>query len=90
MPWPAPRCCRSVCWARSPFPDSLPPAAEGLDWFGGMGPAGEAQLRAAVAGRAALEEHLASTEFDPEQFTPADHAALEGAWAGWAPSPGEP
>lgn len=58
-----------------------PRHAEGLDWLAGMGPAGEAQLRAALAGRAALEHHLATTEFDPELFTPADHAALEGAWA---------
>jgi len=55
--------------------------AEGLDWFGGMAAAGEAELRAAIAGRAALEHHLASNEFDPEQFTPADHAALAGAWS---------
>jgi pimeloyl-ACP methyl ester carboxylesterase len=55
--------------------------AEGLDWFAGMAAAGAAQLRAATAGRAALEAHLASSEFDPEQFTPADHAALAGPWA---------
>jgi pimeloyl-ACP methyl ester carboxylesterase len=55
--------------------------AEGLDWFAGMGPSGEAQLRAAVAGRAALEDFLASADFDPEQFTPADHAALAGEWS---------
>jgi pimeloyl-ACP methyl ester carboxylesterase len=44
-------------------------------------PAGEAELRAAARGRTALEDHLASTEWDPEQFTPADHAALAGAWS---------
>jgi pimeloyl-ACP methyl ester carboxylesterase len=55
--------------------------AEGLDWFAGMAAAGAAELRAAALGRAALEDHLASTEFDPEQFTPADHAALAGAWS---------
>jgi pimeloyl-ACP methyl ester carboxylesterase len=55
--------------------------AEGLDWFAGMAPAGAGELRAATRGRAALEELLASTEFDPEQFTPADHAALAGAWS---------
>jgi pimeloyl-ACP methyl ester carboxylesterase len=58
-----------------------PFAAAGRDWFAGMGPASEAQLRAAAAGRAALERHLATTGFDPEQFTPADHAALEGVWS---------
>jgi pimeloyl-ACP methyl ester carboxylesterase len=55
--------------------------AEGLDWFTGMGAAGAAQLRAAAKGRAALEEHLTVAEFDPELFTPADHAALAGAWS---------
>jgi pimeloyl-ACP methyl ester carboxylesterase len=55
--------------------------AEGLDWFAGMAASGEAELRAAARGRAALEDHLASAEFDPEQFTPADHAALAGAWS---------
>jgi pimeloyl-ACP methyl ester carboxylesterase len=58
-----------------------PYEAEGLDWFAGMGPSGAAELRAAAAGRAALERHFASSEFDPEAFTPADHAALAGAWA---------
>jgi pimeloyl-ACP methyl ester carboxylesterase len=42
---------------------------------------GAAELRAAAGGRAALEDHLASTGFDPEQFTPADHAALAGPWS---------
>jgi pimeloyl-ACP methyl ester carboxylesterase len=54
---------------------------EGLDWFAGMAASGAAELRAAAGGRAALEDYLASTEFDPEQFTPADHAALAGAWS---------
>ena len=58
-----------------------PFGAEGLDWFGGMTPSGAAELRAATAGRAALEAHFASAEFDPEMFTPADHAALAGAWS---------
>jgi pimeloyl-ACP methyl ester carboxylesterase len=55
--------------------------AEGLDWFAGMAAFGEAELRAAAEGRAALEEYLASAEFDPELFTPADHAALSGEWS---------
>jgi pimeloyl-ACP methyl ester carboxylesterase len=55
--------------------------ADGLDWFAGMAVSGAARLRAAARGRAALEDYLASTEFDPEEFTPADHAALEGAWS---------
>ncbi len=55
--------------------------AEGLDWFAGMGAFGAAELRAAVEGRAALQTLLASTTFDPEQFTAADHAALAGEWS---------
>ena len=58
-----------------------PYGAPKLDWFAGMGPAGTAELRAAAAGRRALEAYLASAEFDPELFTPADHAALAGAWS---------
>ena len=54
---------------------------EGRDWFAGMHPAGAAELRAAVAGRQALEQELTTAEFDPEIFTPADHAALAGPWA---------
>ena len=55
--------------------------ADRLDWFAGMAAAGAAELRAAAAGREALENYLAATEFDPEQFTPADHAALAGEWS---------
>jgi pimeloyl-ACP methyl ester carboxylesterase len=58
-----------------------PAGAEGLDWFAGMHPFGAAELRAAIQGRAELETYLTSAEFDPEQFTPADHAALAGPWA---------
>lgn len=58
-----------------------PLGAEGLDWFAGMHPFGEAELCAATQGRAALERYLTSAEFDPEQFTPADHAALAGPWS---------
>jgi pimeloyl-ACP methyl ester carboxylesterase len=56
--------------------------AEGLDWFAGMSASGAARLRAAAAGRAAVAAHLAAAEFDPEEFTATDHAALEGTW-GW-------
>lgn len=55
--------------------------ADGLDWFAGMAAAGAAELRAAREGRAALENYLRSAEFDPELFTPTDHAALAGAWS---------
>jgi pimeloyl-ACP methyl ester carboxylesterase len=67
--------CGACVSALAPF------HAEGLDWFGAMAPGGAGELRAAVAGREALESRLASTPFDPEQFTPADHAALDGEWS---------
>jgi len=57
-----------------------PFGAEGLDWFDGFGPAGVAELRAAAAGRAALEKHLAQSDDEPE-FTPEDEAALAGEWS---------
>jgi pimeloyl-ACP methyl ester carboxylesterase len=56
--------------------------ADGLDWHAGKVPSAVAKLRAASNGRAALEEYLAASEWDPEEFTPADHAALAGEW-GW-------
>ena len=59
-----------------------PYSAEGLDWFADMPPSGAASLRAAAEGRAAKEQYEGSDpEFDPEMFTPADHAALSGTWA---------
>ncbi|MFE4372982.1 alpha/beta fold hydrolase [Streptomyces sp. NPDC056835] len=58
-----------------------PFGAEGLDWFAGMADSGVASLRAAAEGRAAKERHQASgVVYDPE-FTPADQAALAGAWS---------
>ena len=59
-----------------------PFGAEGLDWFEGFGPGGEAQLRAAAAGRTALEKHLAQADDDPG-FTPEDEAALAGGMEGF-------
>ena len=58
-----------------------PFGADGLDWFAGMTATGAAEIRAAADGREALEGYLASHEFDMEQFTPADQAALLGDWA---------
>jgi pimeloyl-ACP methyl ester carboxylesterase len=57
-----------------------PFAADGLDWFAGMGPGSEASLRAAAAGRRAKEAYE-ETESAPD-FLPADWAALDGEW-GW-------
>jgi pimeloyl-ACP methyl ester carboxylesterase len=58
-----------------------PHGAVGLDWFAGWSPSGVAEQRAALAGRTALEEYLATAEFAPETFTPDDHAALQGSWS---------
>jgi pimeloyl-ACP methyl ester carboxylesterase len=58
-----------------------PFAAEGLDWCGGLGAAGEASLRAAAAGREAKEAFEAGGSGEPD-FLPGDWAALEGEW-GW-------
>src|SRR5215218_6515357 len=55
--------------------------AEGLDWFAGMAAAGAAELRAAAKGRAALADHLASAEFDPELLTVVEQA-MEGGLGG--------
>jgi pimeloyl-ACP methyl ester carboxylesterase len=59
-----------------------PYGAEGLDWFAGMAPSGVASLSAAAQGREAREKYEESApEFDPDDFTAADHAALAGAWS---------
>jgi pimeloyl-ACP methyl ester carboxylesterase len=58
-----------------------PFGAEGLDWFAGMAASSAASLRAAAEGRAAKERYEASAEYDPEMFTPEDHAALSGSWS---------
>jgi len=55
--------------------------AEGLDWFTGMGAFGAGELRAAAGGRSVLEDYLAANEFDMDQFTAADQAALNGDWS---------
>ncbi|GAA3431137.1 alpha/beta fold hydrolase [Kutzneria kofuensis] len=51
----------------------------GLDWWAGM--VAPDELHASVAGRDALAAQLASAPFDENSFTPADHAAVSGAWA---------
>jgi pimeloyl-ACP methyl ester carboxylesterase len=70
------RVLATVCMsAPAPF------GAEGLEWFVGMAPSGAAECRAAAAGREALQAYFASAEFDPQVFTPADHAAAIGPWS---------
>ena len=58
-----------------------PYGAAGLDWFAGMGEAGRAALRAALAGRAAKEAYEASNPGEMD-FTQADLDAFDGDW-GW-------
>ena len=55
--------------------------AEGLDWFAGMSAPSAASLRAATEGRAVKEKYESEAEYDPEMFTPADHASLENEWS---------
>jgi pimeloyl-ACP methyl ester carboxylesterase len=55
--------------------------AAGLDWSAGMAAGQEAEIRATTGGRTALQQYLASHEFDMDTFTPADQAALTGDWA---------
>ncbi len=58
---------------------SLAPYTDAFDWFDGMRSPGA--LHSATQGRDARVEFAETGEFDPEQFLPADWAALEGAWA---------
>ena len=56
----------------------LAPYSRDVDWYAGMvAPGG---LRTAEAGRAAREQYAETDEFDPNSFTAADWAALDGAW----------
>jgi pimeloyl-ACP methyl ester carboxylesterase len=57
-----------------------PRSAHGLDWFAGLHPGGEAELRAAAEGGDALRAFLETAEFDPAMFTEADWTALNGEW----------
>ena len=58
-----------------------PYGADGLDWFGGMGPSGVASLRAALEGIEAKERYEASSKEEDFGFTPADRAALADEWS---------
>ncbi|MCZ0991390.1 alpha/beta fold hydrolase [Streptomyces diastatochromogenes] len=71
----------SGCSAWSRVSGLAPFDAEGLDWFAGMAASCRASLTAAAAGREAKERYEAEALYDPEMFTPADHAALAGDWS---------
>lgn len=58
---------------------ALAPFTDRFDWFAGMRAPGG--VRAAQQGRAARAQFAEHDEFDPEQFLPADFAALEGRWS---------
>jgi pimeloyl-ACP methyl ester carboxylesterase len=58
-----------------------PYGSEGVDWFAGMAPSGQASLRAALQGRGAYERHLATSTDDDPGFIPADEEALAGDWS---------
>lgn len=64
------------------------PLTDDFDWFDGMvAPGG---LRAAMAGREARVRYAATEEFYIESFTPADWAALSGAWKSLGPMRARP
>jgi len=67
------RVTAAVCLA------SPAPFTTSFDWFAGM--VSDGGLRAAAAGQEARERYAATDEFDENSFTPADWAALAGAWA---------
>ena len=59
-----------------------PFGAAGLDWYDGMGPSGEASLRAAAQGHAAKVHYESQArEFDRAMFTPEDWETLTGEWS---------
>ena len=58
-----------------------PYGSPGLDYFTGMVGSGAEELRSAAVGREALEKTLAASDYDPEMFTAADHATLQGSWS---------
>lgn len=57
----------------------IAPYTDAFEWFDGMRSPGG--LRAALQGRDARARFEETADFDPEQFLPADFAALEGEWA---------
>ncbi|WP_062202693.1 alpha/beta fold hydrolase [Demequina salsinemoris] len=57
------------------------PAGLGMSWWDGMHSVGTAELKAALQGGEALEELLASEEWDPSTFTDRDLEALDGRWS---------
>lgn len=61
----------------SPAPWDSP----GLDYTAGMAAGPARESTAAAAGRAELEAVLAAEAWDPDVFTPDDHAALGGEWS---------
>ncbi|RZS68202.1 pimeloyl-ACP methyl ester carboxylesterase [Agromyces ramosus] len=58
---------------------AIAPWTDAFDWFDGMQAPGG--LRAAMDGREARAGYAETEEFDPEQFLPADFAALDGPWS---------
>lgn len=57
----------------------IAPCTEEFDWYAGMAAPGG--LRSATAGREARARFAETDVFDESSFTPADWAALQGAWS---------
>ncbi len=57
----------------------IAPYTDEFDWWAGM--ADSSGLRAATSGREARARHAETATFNPDIFTPADWAALDGTWS---------
>ncbi|WP_061965658.1 alpha/beta fold hydrolase [Demequina aurantiaca] len=64
----------------APFPDQGEELTAGISWFDGLYAGSVTEMRSALAGREELTRVLEAGEYDPEMFTPEDHAALNGTW----------
>jgi len=64
----------------APYPRHGEELTASLSWFDGFHPGGATQMRAALAGRDALERAARDSKYDPEMFTPEDTEMLAGPW----------
>lgn len=64
----------------APLPGDGAELAPGIGWFDGLYAGSLAEMRAALVGRDELTRVLENADYDPEMFTPEDHAILNGTW----------
>jgi len=65
----------------APLPTFGEQLTSGIGWFDGFHAGGAKEMRAALAGREALEKVVRESTYNPEMFTPEDLAMLEGPWS---------